>query len=198
MSCRNHSRSLLRAPQRKAEDEPRTARRTSDTRSAIARCPPTFFAPFPTLAELLEHRLLVPGGDADPRDCPTSIRPPSGVNLIAFDNRFSTIKDPGAVARMARGDLVSGTPCGRSRRRSRRDLRRRKEEDDLLDELAHRLRTDKWEAATRLTKSPSSGSRVAATKTSDAVSALGITRRSDSQYRKLGGVGASRHAPASD
>src|SRR5262249_52147712 len=100
----------------------------------------------------------------------------------------------GAVAPRARRELVSVTPCGRSRRRSRRDLRRRKEEDDLLDELAHRLRTAKWEAATRLTESPSSGSRAAATKTSDAASAINITRRSDSQYRKLCGDSVSRHA----
>src|SRR4030095_12024724 len=57
----------------------------------------------PHLAKLLEHRLLVFRRDADPGvadryldrhpstgTARTSIRPPSGVNLIAFDSRFST------------------------------------------------------------------------------------------------------------
>lgn len=34
--------------------------------------------------------------------------------------------------------------------------------DNLLDESAHRLRTGKWQAAARLTKSPSSDSRAEA------------------------------------
>src|SRR5262245_48188248 len=56
----------------------------------------------PHLPELLEHRLLILWGDANPGvahgdlhvpsfwSAATSIRPPSGVNLMAFDNRFRT------------------------------------------------------------------------------------------------------------
>jgi hypothetical protein len=61
-----------------------------------------FLVSRPHLAKLLEHCFLIRRSDATPVSLTetstdpslgvarTSIRPPSGVNLIAFDNKFST------------------------------------------------------------------------------------------------------------